>query len=209
MPSQVHISDSLARNKLTLVEDSAQEQLNGAINYSVKYTTTARLLDEVRPLFFVDAAPPLAPKSIKLQQCLTGRLYLQDHGIAQANGLAHISARYVGGVLRARWKGYKINRAHQYFTLFGLWRFQKNSIGYELMEIGGQTQQIDLEQPTRVDLLQFVGFARKSFSRAITVTPQLEQQYLRYVQGEIAETVTRNFLTPTVAVKTVTYSIED
>jgi hypothetical protein len=208
MPSQVYISPALARNKLALIEDSVQEQLNGALNYSVTYTTTARLLEEVRALFFIDAAPPVAPSSIKLPQCLTGRLYLQDHGITQANGLAHISARYVGGILKTRWPGYKVNREHEYFTL-NVYRFQKTSIGYELVEIGGQTQQVAIVPPSRSDLLRFVGFSRQYFSQNLSVTTDTEQSYLRFVEGAISETITRNFLTPTVAIKTITYAIED
>jgi hypothetical protein len=210
MPSTVHYSAGIARNKLALISQDIQEQSNGLLNVSLSFIVPLSLLNDVRGKFYVDAAPPLMPAGLTGANLLTGRLYMSDFATSIANGLATIDASYVGGSLKSRWAGYRINRTREFFTLYEIWRYQKDSIAYELVEVAGSTQNVTLNKPTRAELLSFLGYAREHYAQnQNTVSEEQKQQFATYVRGAVSESITREFLTPQVALKTITYKIED
>lgn len=100
MPSIVYQSPGTASRRLSLVSQSVTEQINGLVNVSVQFITTAANRDKVAQLFFLDAPPPIWPHIVNQFELQSRALFMVTRSINQANGLVTIDAEYAGGLRR-------------------------------------------------------------------------------------------------------------
>lgn len=100
MPSIVYQSPGTASRRLSLVSQSVTEQINGLVNVSVQFITTAANRDKVAQLFFLDAPPPIWPHIVNQFELQSQALFMVTRSINQANGLVTIDAEYAGGLRR-------------------------------------------------------------------------------------------------------------
>lgn len=90
----------MASRRLSLVSQSVTEQINGLVNVSVQFITTAANRDKVAELFFLDAPPPIWPHIVNQFELQSRALFMVTRSINQANGLVTIDAEYAGGLRR-------------------------------------------------------------------------------------------------------------
>lgn len=101
MPSIVHSSPSLTGLPgLALVSHDFSEQADGLVTASCEFVCRATRQFELDRLFSIDAAPPVALPGINNSHLLYNRMFMSGRTISQANGLTHIKAEYVGGLVR-------------------------------------------------------------------------------------------------------------
>jgi hypothetical protein len=203
MPAIIHESPDMIARGLVLQNVSAQEQITGLLDVQMDFVACASSVDQIRSKFYVDAPPPLMPPFLRPGDLLTNRLYLKDHSIQIANGLAQIRAAYVGGVLKSRWKGYAYTEAREYFTLINTYRMERKKIHYTFVQINGSAAPLNIQTPTRKDLLRVIGFARQRAAAASTPTQlqgaALESRLSQYISGTVAITFDPSHITPSVA----------
>jgi hypothetical protein len=53
-------------------------------------------------LFYIDAPPPVFPKSLRPTDLISGRLYMTTRNLSCSNGLTYVTAEYAGGVYSRR-----------------------------------------------------------------------------------------------------------
>jgi hypothetical protein len=96
MPSIVHTTNQLI-NGLAVVSDSASESASGLVRAQIEYVHRTANIARLNKLFYVDAPPPVFPKSVNANELINRRLYMVQRSVEQRNGLTHVQAEYVGG----------------------------------------------------------------------------------------------------------------
>jgi hypothetical protein len=100
MPSIVHKNQAFATSGIAVVSSNHQEQSNGLVNVGVQYVVDAVRFVENERRFFLDAPPPLLPKSINLNSLQNRSLFMSSRSISQENGLVYVNAEYAGALVR-------------------------------------------------------------------------------------------------------------
>jgi len=213
MPATVHISPRMQERGIALRKYSSVEQITGLIEVAVSYVATAAGLDKIRSMFYIDAPPPVLPTAIRPVDLLTNRLYMRAHNIDISNGLAEISASYVGGVLKSRWRGYAYSESREYFTLFDTYRMEKKAVTFTYVQILNQRANLSIPELSRTDLITLVGPARRTFSDPTqTVNAQMtaRQSFLEpYLLQNVTTIFSSDYLTPSVALISQQVRVED
>jgi len=102
MPSIVHESPGMALRGLALIDQQVQEQINGLVAVSLKFTAPAARETQVRRLFSYDAPPPIKPSAVNCDLLQSEKIFLGDASFELAQGLLHISATYYGAAYAAQ-----------------------------------------------------------------------------------------------------------
>jgi len=102
MPSIVHESVGMAARGLALIEQQAQEQIDGLVVASLTFTALASRQRQLRDVFSYDAPPPIWPSAVSPEAVQDGRLLLGDASFEVSSGLLYISATYYGALYRAQ-----------------------------------------------------------------------------------------------------------
>jgi hypothetical protein len=110
MASLIVSSPSFAARGFALTEHSAVEQSNGLLEARVRYVTTVANRDQFAARFFPDAPPPIHPPCVNASELVTGRLYMVNRSISQANGLVTVDAEYAGAWQRQGASGYYLTQ---------------------------------------------------------------------------------------------------
>jgi hypothetical protein len=102
MPALIHESPGMALRGLALIDQQVQEQTNGLVVVSLKFTAPAARETQVRRLFFFDAPPPIKPSAVNFDLLQNGKIFMSDASFEVAQGLLHISATYYGAAYAAQ-----------------------------------------------------------------------------------------------------------
>jgi hypothetical protein len=113
MPSVIHQSPKMSARGLSLVAQNVSEQINGLVEVGLQFVTTASARDRVAREFVVDSPPPIWPSSVNREELQGRQLFMAERSITQEAGLVYISAKYVGGLLRAGAPGYFLSTTRE------------------------------------------------------------------------------------------------
>lgn len=106
MPSLVVSSPKFTQSGIALSASSCVEQVNGLVQMQATYTIAASRQSQLDSLFYVDSQPPIHPTCISKSNLLTNRLYMVQRSVSTSNGFCTVNADYVGGLVRAGFRGY-------------------------------------------------------------------------------------------------------
>lgn len=98
MPALIHTSQTLDAQKLVLSSIGTNYAPTGLVEVSLQFSTVGDYLADALRLFYTDAPPPVWPDNVPADSLLSRALFMVSHSWSQENGLATISASYVGGL---------------------------------------------------------------------------------------------------------------
>ena len=199
MPSIVHRSPSFAARGFAIVSHSAVEQVNGLIEVQCRYVTTANRAADFSSKFYPDAPPPLHPPCVQTADLITGRLYMRNRQISQANGLVTVDAEYVGGFIR-QGGAYRISFDREIITKF-LYRIEVLQQTFEYVEIGNIATAPSIKVPIKENLTKIIG--RLSF-----VIEDDYFDYIKWLKSEVLVLEKPIYLTNNVKIIQKTFYIE-